>query len=143
MPTSNLYATIASNIAKHGHMVMGVGAGRDSFFYSIGLAEARLPELLVTAPLRFEDGTLTINRVAAQLRKRERPFDEGQELDIDFSVKVRIHNPTDMAFVRDEFTIQAGQYFHREDYAVQQILLPDRHGVWPGQPGHAMPQRLL
>ena len=138
------YKRMAKNIAEHGHTVIGVGAGKNSFFYSIGLWARKLPELLICLPMPFEDGQAAINRAALLLKQREYAFDENQELDIGFSVKVRAHTPKNLAYVRREFTIQAGQFWKTEDYPVQQILFPDMDGKWPGERGHKMPiQRLL
>jgi hypothetical protein len=41
--------------------------------------------------------------------------------------------------VSDEFTVQVGEYYGDEHYRVQQILLPDRAGRYPGDPRCAMP----
>jgi hypothetical protein len=40
---------------------------------------------------------------------------------------------------RDEYTLQAGEHFGTEDYAFLQILIPDRNGVFPDEPGCMQP----
>lgn len=139
----DFYKRIAGIIAEHGHTVVGVGDGERSFFYSIGLWQRRLPELLLVLPLPFRDGQQAVNSAAALLKQREHAFAEGQELNIDFNVPVRAHTPTDLGFVRREYTIQAGQYWGTQDYLVQQIIFPDKAGKFPNERGYAMPVQPL
>lgn len=137
---SQFYAKMRAIIAKSGHMVLGVGSDGTStpFAYSIGLSEAGLPELLLALPINYDAMVLAVNEVAARLKKREKAFGEREQLDIEFSTPVIIRNPTDMDRVRRDYTIQVGQFYRRQDYAVQQIIFPDPHGLWPWDEGYAM-----
>lgn len=137
---TNFYTRIGAAIERYGHTVISVFGEEDrsSFFYSIGLAAAQLPELVVVAALYPDTGTHAVNRAAICMRKQERAFHEGEEFDIGFSTPVRAHNPKNLANTRRQYTRQAGQYWRREDYPVQQIIFPDANGKWPGQQGYNM-----
>ena len=41
--------------------------------------------------------------------------------------------------VRDEYTVQAGQHFDTKEYAVLQILISDKDGRFPDEPGCTEP----
>jgi hypothetical protein len=43
------------------------------------------------------------------------------------------------AVIYDEYTCQVGHFYGTDDYAVQQMLIPDREGKYPGDPGCAEP----
>jgi hypothetical protein len=63
---------------------------------------------------------------------RGQGFADGECVDLGgkFPVKIII---ADQRAQRD-YTIQASQYFGSDDYAVQQVLMPDRNGYFPDNP---------
>jgi Domain of unknown function (DUF4262) len=123
---------------------MGVLGDKDgpAFSYTIGNHLQGLPELLVIGPStgRYLDS------LSMQMVKRGRAFDHGEIINIGLNaakfgftdndkLRVKIVNASRKA--NEEYTIQAGQYFETEDYAVQQVILSDNEGRFPGEKGCA------
>jgi hypothetical protein len=132
MMNREFYAEMREIIREHGRHILGVFNCEDTtgpeFAYTIGNHDKGLPELLVIGTPK--GGFL--NDLSLIMINRGEQFADGEIVDIGgrFPVKVVDANPA----VRDEFTIQAGQYYGTEDYAVQQVLIPDREGRFPGDP---------
>jgi len=143
--SKRFYEKLRENIERVGHSVISVFGDeqRPPFSYTVGLWEARLPELILVIGIEPQDALNAVNAVAGLLRRRERAFDQWQELDIGFNVPVRMHNPYDIELVRQEWTIQSGQFLRVQDYPVQQILFPDANGKWPDERGYQMKMQPL
>ena len=138
MVMDKLRGSIAINIMAHGQHLMMVG-GNPPFIYTIGNHLHNLPELLVIGcPMSMGH---VVNLLCDRMRTQGTPFDNGGLVDIGGKVPLKIINAHPV--VKDEYTIQAGQYFGTEDYAVQQILIPDLEGRYPGEAGCAKPYRLI
>ena len=126
------------NTAEHirllGRTIIGVfpreGDDDYPFAYTIGNHLKRLPELLVigTAHAGF------LNDLSEMMIAAGRPFLDGQLVRIgDARLPVKAIRANSSA--QADYTIQAGQYFGREDYEVMQVMLPDRAGRFPGEDG--------
>lgn len=123
-------------VLGQGQVVQGVypSVGEDfvPFHYTIGNAVRDLPELLVISGLRRDIAMMLLNTVGEMLRERGKPLDEGL-LDIGWNFPVKVRNAG--TSVRDEYTAQAGEFALHENYSVQQIMICDRDGRFPGDPG--------
>lgn len=130
---------IDDSIEKHGRHLMGVGGSPTEmpFVYSIGNHERGLPEVLIVGHLHPRDMVDLGNAFSEKMQELGRGFTDGELIDLGGAVPCRaVHcRPS----VRDEYTIQAGQYFGHEDYQVVQILLPDKRGRFPGDEGCESP----
>jgi Domain of unknown function (DUF4262) len=83
--------------------------------------------------MRHEDMKMLLNYVAATLtEKGPHQVADGEPVDIGdtFPMKAR----TVCSFVRDHYTIQAGQYWRNERYEVIQLPLCDKDGRYPDDP---------
>ncbi len=133
---------VDKHVAKDGRAVMGVfpepEIGKRAFSYSIGNAKRGLPELLVIG-LCGPDGMWLINAMSKLMLQRGRKFDDGEMVDLGGLCPVCVVDAS--GAVRDEYTIQAGQWLGREDYPVQQIVMPDKTGRLPWHSGCAEPYR--
>lgn len=126
-----------SKVVQHsGQAIQGVfptaGDKFELFFYTIGNASRGLPELMVIGRLRNDTAMLLLNTLGAIMREKGKAFEEGL-FDIDWNFPVKIRNAG--AVVKDRFTVQAGQYLGREDYVVQQVMICDPRGRFPGDEG--------
>ena len=129
-------AGIERAIANYGRRLMGVlgDAGNLSFTYTIGNQIHGLPELLV---IGTHEGYL-LNVLSEQMLERGCPFTDGELVKSpNGKTSVKIVNAG--ARAREEYTIQAGRFFGTENYAVQQVLLPDPAGQFPGERGCQKP----
>lgn len=133
---TSVYDTIARHIAQQDRAVISVLDGKP-FSYSIGNALRGLPELLVIG-LSPNDATALINEWSNRMIEH-RPFLDGELVDIGGRFPAMAVDCAD--HVRSEYTIQAGQYLEREDYAVIQMIVPDRSGRFPGDPACEAPFR--
>jgi hypothetical protein len=127
-----MHEDVDRDIQQHGRSIMGVGDD-PPFAYTIGNWKVGLPELLVIGTR--EAGFL--NNLSEQMLNRGTAFANGELVSLGgrFPLKVIVANKT----ARDQYTIQAGQHFGTEDYALLQLLIPDRNGVFPDEPGCMQP----
>ena len=126
-----IHEGIERAIAKYGRRLMGVfGDAEDlSFTYTIGNQIHGLPELLV---IGTHEGYL-LNVLSEKMLQRGCAFADGELVkSSNGKVTVKIINADAQA--REEYTIQAGRFFGGENYAVQQVLLPDPDGRFPDEP---------
>ena len=126
------HARTASDIAQHGRSIICVGAGDDEppFVYTIGNASRSMPELLAIGTMR--GGFL--NDLSQMMIDADAAFEDGQIVlipDADLPVKIIRANKT----AHTEYTVQAGQHFGHENYAVMQVLIPDPSGKFPDEAG--------
>jgi hypothetical protein len=133
------YARIATDIRKMGRSIIGVFSCPDDplpfgFAYTIGNAAQGLPELLV---IGTTDGGF-LNVLSQKMIDAGAAFANGELVLIPHArAPVKVIEAS--AVARDEYTIQAGQYFGTEDYSIMQVLIPDRAGRFPGEAGCAAP----
>lgn len=131
---------VKTNILKHGQHLWGVfpsdaDSHDDVFVYTIGNTEHKLPELLLIGnyPSNIVGGIL--NALGSIQRQRGFAFHDGEMVDINASKPVKIRNCTGP--VKEEYTVQVGQFYGHEDYVVQQVLLCDAEGIYPDASGCA------
>jgi hypothetical protein len=67
------------------------------------------------------------------MRERGTPFTDGELVSLGGKFPVKVVD-IDAERARREYTVQAGQYYDDENYEVQQVLVPDRNGRFPGEP---------
>jgi hypothetical protein len=130
-----MHKDIDRDIQKYGRSIIGVGGEGDdpSFAYTIGNWKAGLPELLVigTRQAGF------LNDLSEQMLDRGAAFANNELVSLGgrYPLKAVIANKT----ARDRYTVQAGEHFGTEGYALLQMLLADRNGVFPDEPGCMQP----
>lgn len=127
---------IQQNIAKYGVHVWAVGGdgAGPTFVYTTGLAEKNLPEFLVVGfdPL---SGHRAITALVERLKNSDgKALENGEVIQLtdDPASKIVIFDARDS--VKDQYTIQTGQFYRTQDYRVQQILIPDEAGRFPNDP---------
>ena len=124
---------VQANIDRAGQHVFGIlGGSGNSWFYTIGNASLGLPELLLIGNFPPDLGKRILNDLGAKMREDRKPLPEGL-LDIGWSFPFKIRAAG--GDVRDRLTIQAGQYLGHENYAVLQVMICDKHGLYPGDAG--------
>lgn len=132
----NLHAAIRDNIARFGLHVQAVFPGTDEprgtpdFAYTIGLFERYGYELIVIGlPLKYAHPTL--NHVSVYLKEHGvLRFGEPMDDFLNLPVQFRICDP---ALVKD-YGCQAFYYYERDDVPFVQMVLCDKHGLFPGDP---------
>lgn len=132
-------AEIQRIVETCGQAVQGVfpSKGEDftQFFYTIGNAGRGLPELLVIGALRRETALELLNTLGGIMRDRGHPYEDGLvDIGWNFPVKFRTAGPS----AREKYTVQAGEFLGNEDYSVQQVMICDREGRFPGDENCAL-----
>jgi hypothetical protein len=136
-PQDQFYSNIAQSISRHGWHVLCVIPDRDEssnsiiryipFSYTIGNYECELPELLMIGSTCGE----TLNAITARMRERKQAFADGDTIDLGETWKPKAFWANDEA---RKYTVQVGEYYGTDGYAVQQIVIPDSSGRYPGDP---------
>jgi hypothetical protein len=133
------HARTATDIRRHGRTIVAVFSRHDDplpfgFAYTIGNAARGLPELLVigTTDAGF------LNLLSQKMIDAGAAFDNGQIVLIP-GARAPVKVIAASAVARDEYAIQAGQYFGTESYPIMLVLIPDRAGKFPGEAGCAAP----
>jgi hypothetical protein len=131
--TDPFYLNIQRNIEEHGRMVLAVGPeGKKSppFAYTIGNHEHALPELLLIGPFAPEATCKALNMLSARMIEAGAPFGNGELVNIGGEFSMQLWDAT--AVAKLQYTLQATEYFGHKDYTVQQVVLPDTKGRFPG-----------
>jgi hypothetical protein len=134
---------IREMINDHGVFIWGVVCEPPEwwFQYTIGMYEAGLPELLCIGGRSQRNAAQIshiLNDLAKQMREREKPFADGEIVNLGGKNPVKVIN-VDTADVTDTHTCQVAVYYGTENYAVQQVLISDPEGRFPGDPDCAEP----
>jgi hypothetical protein len=131
------------NIRRTGRTIIGVfpdeksvDPTNEAFAYTVGNALKGLPELLVVG---MYGDTFTLNKLSEMMIERGERFDDGQIVSLGGKHPVRVFDADDS--VKDQYTIQASNYYGRERYDVMQVVLSDPDGKFPWQAGCAEPYR--
>lgn len=129
-----LFEHMAKTIASHERVVLAVARTRrePAFQYTVGNQEKGLPELLLIGNYSQEAGGALLNQLSAQMKERRAAFADGEQITLGGEHPMLIHTAGPEA--KSQWTIQAGQFYCSEDYQVQQVLLPDENGRYPGDP---------
>ena len=130
------------HIKRFGRTVIGVfddGSGEVPFMYTIGNCHkgGTMPELLLVG-ICTEQGRDLLNVASDVQNQRERAIEDGELVSIGGQFPLKAIDVSN-AHVRDEYTIQAGQYYGDEGYPVIQLLMCDKEGRFPGEPKCARP----
>ena len=113
--------------------VFATSEEEENFIYTIGNRERGLPDLLVLIPCGpFEAYAHVLNILGSMQAERGTPFSNGELVDYTAKFPALIIKASPVA--RDEYTVQAGQYYDTEDYEVLQVLFPDPQGIYPNDP---------
>jgi hypothetical protein len=133
----DLHLTIQKNIKKHGQHVFVIFDYEPPFMYTIGNHERGLPELLFVGDA--DDAWAgVLNRLGYIMREQRRDaFRDGELVSVGGKFPVKIVNTS--ARAKLEFTLVVGQYYATDDYRVQQVVLCDTQGKFPGDPECAEP----
>jgi hypothetical protein len=110
------------------------------FHYTIGNHGAGLPEILVIGGDQRMTGPLT--DVAKIMRKRGTAFANGELVSLGGKYPVKIVSVS-CPEVYDLYTCQVARHYNTENYAVQQMLTPDREGRYADDPQCAEPYASL
>jgi hypothetical protein len=131
-------------IEQYGVFIYGVACDPPEpfFHYTIGLHGAGLPELLAIGGDENHARIVqsVVNALAELMLERKKPFHEGELVQLGGKWPVKIINVA-TADVTDTHTCQVEVFYGigPQDYAVQQVLLPDPKGRYPGDPDCAQP----
>ncbi len=136
-PLEKFHSNIAEDIQQYQRSIVCVGREDDTpaFAYTVGNQLRGLPELLVVGT---SDGGF-LNLLSDKMIERGRAFDDGEVMSLGGKHPVKIIRADYRA--KDEYTVQAGVHFGTEAYEVQQVLICDRDGRFPGESGCLPPYR--
>jgi hypothetical protein len=107
---------ISEDISRQGWALLGVRVNEIEAMFTIGNGELALPELLMWGDRRVAP---LLNAVCELMRKNERPFREGELIDLGATLPLRATK-----------CVTRGTY----DYGVQLIHMPDIFGRYPDEP---------
>ena len=130
-------AVIAGHIQSFGqhlvsvHSAVGEPIGLQPFIYTIGNHGVGLPELLLVGT-PGDTGMRILNILGEMQRGRGSPFLHGETVDFTAKYPALICDGGQLG--RDEYAVQAGVYYHTEEFEVRQVLLCDQNGHYPGDP---------
>lgn len=122
---------ILESIQKHNRFVMGVMGDVNSpaFMYSIGNHLVGLPEIICVG---IHEQAIMNFWCDAMIKKK---FAHGDLITwANADVGCRVSVPYDMRDVRENYTVQAGQFYDHQNYDVIQMIIPDKRGRFPGNP---------
>ena len=132
----------AEHIARQGRSIIGVCscAGDEGFpfSYTIGNYIKGLPELLIIG----SGSAPYLNDLSRLMIAAGKPFEDGEMIHL-LMLTLPLKMIRASAIAQEEYTIQAGQYFGHENYAVMQAVLPDKEGRFPGEEGCQPPYSLF
>jgi hypothetical protein len=125
------YKSVTETINRVGRIIIGVPGDEDGpgFSYTIGNHLKGVPELLVVGHSHAD----FLNGLSVLMCATGKAFEDGKTINMGGRTPVKVIRAN--AAVRDEYTVQAGEYFGHQDYAVMQVLIPDKHGRFPGEDG--------
>lgn len=125
---------VRKNIEKSGQHLFGVfgPTKNECFMYTVGNANAGLPELLCIGSFDPQVIGAMLNQMGDMQRRAGKAFEEGF-VDIDWTIPVKVRKAS--GDVNERFTIQAGQYLGHENYTVLQVMICDWQGKYPGDEG--------
>jgi len=129
--TDPFYQKIASTIELHGRQLLAIGAGakEPAFAYSIGNHLKGFPELLIIGNMQPEIAQSILNKLSDQVIAENKAFLNGALVNIGGKFDLQVWDTTIIAKV--QYTLQATEFYRHQEYAVQQIILPDPKGHYP------------
>ena len=130
--TDPFYLHIQKTIETHGRQVLAIGPHGKSppFAHTIGNHANGLPELLLIGPFAPEASEAALNKLSEMMLERQTGFANGELVNIGGEHSIQMWDATLVAKL--QYTLQATEYFGHKEYAVQQAVLPDPKGRYPG-----------
>lgn len=130
--TDPFYLNITKMITNHGRMILAIGPDGKSppFFYTIGNHLKGNPELLCLGPWEPSMGQWLLNALSEQMLERGSGFGNGELINAGGEQSLQAWNATVIAKL--QYTLQATEYYGHKDYDVQQVVIPDPKGRYPG-----------
>ena len=124
---------IANGISQHGRTILTIAPEMPyhGFGYTVGNHLVGLPELLLIGPAT-DDEYNVLNKLSKHMLKLKRPFKDGELLKPNKVLRGVVYDANQKA--KDEYTLQATQYFEHSDYRLQQVVLADLKGHLPNDP---------
>jgi len=136
MKSEEFYATIENNITNSGQHLQAVFSTKPEdgppFIYTIGNHQRGLPELLIVGNYGASFAAI-LNDLGRRMRERNRPFDNGELVSLGGSFPLKMVDVP--STVNETFCIQVGRYYGTEEFRVQQAVLCDPKGRFPGDEG--------
>jgi hypothetical protein len=141
---------IKKQIRRHGVAVISVrpdpGAAPDAmcFHYTVGLHGDGLPELLLIGGEDLSRALEVLADLAEVMRERPARFADGELVSLGGKYPVKVinvgHANLDEAWtVRMRYTCAVQYFYGTIEYDVQQMLVSDLRGRYPGNPACAEP----
>ena len=130
--TDPFYIHIKDTIEREERQILAIGPDGKSppFFYSIGNHLKGLPELLLIGPWKPDLGMQALNLLSTQMLERKGPFGNGEQVNIGGDFDFQVWDTTVISKL--QYTLQATEFFGHQEYTVQQVVIPDPHGRYPG-----------
>lgn len=132
--TDPFYLEIGKTIKESGRQIIGIGPEKKKpgFYYTIGNHLKSAPEFLMIGNIEPVMAQMIMNMISDLAIRQKGSFASGHKFRLHKQGHpVQIWNTTIVAKL--EYTRQATEYFQHGDYAVQQIVLPDEKGRFPGE----------
>lgn len=125
---------ISEQVSEGHWAIIGVGgdAGGPSFFYTIGLQNHQRPELIVFG-LDFKNAQIILNTCAHKSIKDER-YPDGWVLNDVASMPLTLKDCTNAGKINH--TQQAFNFYGHWGFKLQQLVLPDKKGLFPWESGY-------
>ena len=130
--TDPFYLEIQKVIAKYDRQVLAIGPEDKSppFSYTIGNHVKGLPELLLIGPWNPKHSQAALNTLSEMMIERKHGFANGELVNIGGEHSMQIWDTTVIAKL--QYTLQCTEYFGDQNYLVQQMVMPDPKGRYPG-----------
>ncbi len=130
--TDPFYLKIQETIQRHDRQVLAIGPEDKlpPFFYTIGNHVKALPELLLIGPWVPQQGQATLNILSDKMIEQGHGFANGELVNIGGEHSLQLWDTTVIAKL--QYTLQCTEYFGDQDYLVQQVVMPDPKGRYPG-----------
>ena|ERR1700722_10828582 len=132
--TDPFYLKIGETIKEHSRQIIGVGSEdkKPGFYYTIGNHLQGAPEFLMIGNFDLTFGSMIMNMISDAAVMQKAPFEDGRKYKLHpEGHPVIIYDATVVAKL--EYTRQATEYYQHGDYLVQQVVLPDPKGRYPGE----------
>lgn len=131
----DFHQVIATMIQQHRRHLCSIFGGEHKFAYTIGNYEIGYPELLIIGNWPDEIVGGLLNVLSDMMLDKAKTFKSGELVDVGLGLPVKVLDASPAA--REDYTCMVGDYYKTEDYAVQQVLLADREGLFPDDPACA------
>lgn len=135
MDKNEYLEAIRRNIEKSGQHVQAVFPVESEdvpFIYTIGNHEKGLPEILIIGNCNAHFASI-LNDLGNMMRKRGRAFENGELVNLGGQFPLKI---VDIPLsVGAEYVMIVESYYDTDDYRVQQAIMCDPQGRYPGDAG--------